>query len=247
DNELNRVVATGILQQAGAAVTVAEDGASAVALLRGRTFDGVLMDVQMPVMDGFTATRLIRTELHLTLPVIAMTAGVMMEERQRCIDAGMDDFIGKPVEVDQMLATVARHVLRHGVPAPVQAGAAAPVTAGIFNISSLVSMSANNPAQRDRLVSLIRNMVNRCPQEMHHARTAWRDAQMELAARLVHGMRGSVGTVGAKRFVTATLALEQAIPADDGAVVEALFDQAEKELRATMAAATDWLADTDAS
>jgi CheY-like chemotaxis protein len=119
DNPINQVVARGLLEQVGAHVTVAEDGAVAVALLRDRdggvAYDLVLMDVQMPVMDGFTATRTIRDELQLGLPVIAMTAGVMASEREQCIAAGMNDFIGKPIDVEQMFETVVRHLGRdHG-------------------------------------------------------------------------------------------------------------------------------------
>lgn len=110
DNPINQNVAKGILEQAGATVAVAENGALAVELLRAERYDLVLMDVQMPVMDGFTATRLIREELHLQLPVIAMTAGVMESEREQCIAAGMDDFIAKPIDVEQMFATIQRHL-----------------------------------------------------------------------------------------------------------------------------------------
>ena len=110
DNAINQNVAKGILEQAGAVVAVAENGAVAVELLRGERYDLVLMDVQMPVMDGFTATRLIREELGLQLPVIAMTAGVMESEREQCIAAGMDDFIAKPLDVEQMFATIQRHL-----------------------------------------------------------------------------------------------------------------------------------------
>ncbi|GJJ02981.1 hypothetical protein RugamoR64_35190 [Duganella rhizosphaerae] len=110
DNPINQQVAKGILELAGATVTLAEHGEKALQLLRGDLrCDLVLMDVQMPVMDGFTATRAIRDELGLTLPVIAMTAGVMESEREQCIAAGMDDFIGKPVDVEQMFATIAKH------------------------------------------------------------------------------------------------------------------------------------------
>ncbi|MQA36796.1 response regulator [Rugamonas aquatica] len=111
DNPINQQVAKGILEQAGAQVAVAENGEEALKLLRdGLQCDLVLMDVQMPVMDGFTATRAIRDELRMTLPVIAMTAGVMESEREQCIAAGMDDFIGKPVDVEQMFATIAKHL-----------------------------------------------------------------------------------------------------------------------------------------
>ena len=112
DNPINQVVARGLLEQAGARVAVAENGEDAVTQLRRLDCDLVLMDVQMPVMDGFTATRIIREELRLSLPVIAMTAGVMASEREQCIAAGMDDFIGKPIDVEQMFSILARHLGR---------------------------------------------------------------------------------------------------------------------------------------
>ncbi|MYM35843.1 response regulator [Duganella sp. FT94W] len=111
DNPINQNVAKGILEQARASVTVADNGQVAVNLLRADAgYDVVLMDVQMPVMDGFSATRIIRGELGLALPVIAMTAGVMASEREQCTEAGMDDFIAKPIDVEQMFTTLARHV-----------------------------------------------------------------------------------------------------------------------------------------
>jgi PAS domain S-box-containing protein len=111
DHPLNQLVARGMLEHAGASVEVAENGQLAVDRLRDRAedYDIVLMDVQMPVMDGFEATRHIRHTLGLKLPVLAMTAGVMQSEQDQCIDAGMDDFIAKPVDVEQMLDTISRH------------------------------------------------------------------------------------------------------------------------------------------
>jgi signal transduction histidine kinase/CheY-like chemotaxis protein len=110
DNPINQNVARGILEQANAVVSVADNGQLALDQLKAGAFDLVLMDVQMPVMDGFTATRKIRQELGLTLPIIAMTAGVMESEREQCTSAGMDDFIAKPIDVEQMFATLARHL-----------------------------------------------------------------------------------------------------------------------------------------
>jgi PAS domain S-box-containing protein len=111
DHPLNQLVARGMLEHAGASVELAENGQLAVDRLRGHAadYDIVLMDVQMPVMDGYEATRHIRHTLGLKLPVLAMTAGVMQSEKDQCIDAGMDDFIAKPVDVEQMLDTISRH------------------------------------------------------------------------------------------------------------------------------------------
>jgi DNA-binding response OmpR family regulator len=81
----------------------------------------VLMDMQMPVMDGFTATRILRQELGLSLPIIAMTAGVLESERERSREAGITDFIPKPIEVDEMLAVLRRHLPQQQPPPPTTA------------------------------------------------------------------------------------------------------------------------------
>lgn len=102
DNELNQMVALGVLKNLGCAVDVAINGQEAINFLRDKPVDHyaiVLMDIQMPVMDGLSATRAIRTELKMTdIPIVAMTAHALEEERERCMDAGMDDHISKPID-----------------------------------------------------------------------------------------------------------------------------------------------------
>ncbi len=112
DNTMNQLVAVGILERAGAIIDVANNGEEAVRMLRDApdAYRLVLMDVQMPVMDGYTATRIIRRELGLKLPIVAMTAGVMESERADCLAAGMDDFIPKPLDIDEMMQTLERYL-----------------------------------------------------------------------------------------------------------------------------------------
>ncbi|NYE62564.1 PAS domain S-box-containing protein [Duganella sp. 1224] len=131
DNLLNQAVARGILEHAGATLDIAGDGRQAVDIMRERAadYDLVLMDMQMPVMDGFTATRILRQELQLDLPIIAMTAGVLESERDRSREAGITDFIPKPIEVDEMLAVLKRHLPKHAPPPPPSAPAPAPAPA----------------------------------------------------------------------------------------------------------------------
>ena len=114
DNLTNQIVAGEFLESAGAEVDVAGNGLEALAALRDHPsrYHLVLMDVQMPEMDGFTATRRIREDLGLDLPVIAMTAGVLADERAGCLAAGMVDFIPKPVDFEVMLAIIQRHLRR---------------------------------------------------------------------------------------------------------------------------------------
>ncbi|MBL8491617.1 MAG: response regulator, partial [Rhodocyclaceae bacterium] len=109
DNPINQDVAAELLSLADLDVTVADDGAEALARVEKESFDLVLMDMQMPRMDGIAATRAIRAlPGRQGLPIIAMTANAFEEDRQRCLDAGMDDHVGKPVDPDQMYRCLAR-------------------------------------------------------------------------------------------------------------------------------------------
>jgi signal transduction histidine kinase/CheY-like chemotaxis protein/integral membrane sensor domain MASE1 len=112
DNPVNQLVASSMLSHAGATIEAVDNGRAAVDHLRteAHRYDLVLMDVQMPEMDGFEATAKIRAELGLHLPVLAMTAGVMASEREQCIACGMNDFIAKPIDVDEMLRVIARNL-----------------------------------------------------------------------------------------------------------------------------------------
>jgi len=111
DNEVNRLVAMELLEQAHLQVDIAENGAVALAKLKAQVYDCVLMDVQMPVMDGYQATRQLKQlDRCKGLPVIAMTANVMEEDRRKCLDAGMVDFIGKPILPSALYAVLLKWV-----------------------------------------------------------------------------------------------------------------------------------------
>lgn len=109
NNLINQEIAVEFLEKAGASVYVAQNGAEAINILRKDHFDCVLMDIQMPVMDGFEATRIIRADAALAeIPVIAMTASTSHEDRENCIAAGFNDFISKPFRLDTLYATLDR-------------------------------------------------------------------------------------------------------------------------------------------
>jgi CheY-like chemotaxis protein len=111
DNPFNQELALDVLSQAGIVVTVAGNGQEALAVLAQQPFDGVLMDCQMPVMDGYTATRALRQQPQWRdLPVIAMTANAMVGDRDKALAAGMNDHIAKPISMDEVFATLARWV-----------------------------------------------------------------------------------------------------------------------------------------
>jgi CheY-like chemotaxis protein len=129
DNQVNRELVTDLLAEAGALVEVAGDGKQALDLLLQHRFDAVLMDCLMPVMDGYEATRALRRQPQLRdLPVIALTANAMAEDRDKAFAAGMNDHLTKPVRVDQLVATIARwlqpsHAAAAALPAPAREAA----------------------------------------------------------------------------------------------------------------------------
>lgn len=246
DNPLNQAVARGMLEQAGAVVEVVDDGQKAVEILRADTqrCDLVLMDVQMPVMDGFTATGIIRGELGLDLPVLAMTAGVMESERQQCMASGMNDFITKPIDVEQMFATIVRHLPGRRAPALALPRLVTQETdeEGVFDVTQLMAIAQGEPVYVDKTVELIGRILGDAPQLARQARDAWDQGRAEEAARLFHTMRGAIGTLGATRYAAATREIENAIHAGDTARVVVLFEQVDRELAATVAAGKKWLA-----
>lgn len=263
DNALNQLVARGMLEQAGAMVITVDNGAKAVALLRlnAKRYDLVLMDLQMPIMDGYTATNKIRKELGLTLPVLAMTASVISSEQERCIASGMNDFIPKPIDVDQMFSAIMRNlppcasgpgvnvdmsVSTTATPLPdAKAKPTLPLAqeGKVFDIERLMSLGKTNPAIAIKLQVPIKKMIERGTQEVRDARLAWEQGRPEEAARLLHTLRGSIGSLGAQRFATAAWELEMAIhdnESESGYIVS-LFNIAEHELALAVTAGRLWM------
>ncbi len=145
DNAVNQELARELLVRHGIQVEVANDGAEALARLAAEAFDGVLMDCQMPVMDGYTATRRLRQDPRFRdLPVIAMTANAMAGDREKVLAAGMNDHIPKPINVEQMLRTMARWI-RPARPAAVPAAplAAASVPTATSSVAADMAASAS--------------------------------------------------------------------------------------------------------
>ena len=128
DNDINRQVASEILASVGVSVTMATNGQEAVAAVTAGDFDAVLMDVQMPVMDGYEATRRLRLDPRFqALPIIAMTAHAMAGDREKSLAAGMNDHVTKPIDPEALFRTLEDHVAKPE--ARTAAAPAPPVTA----------------------------------------------------------------------------------------------------------------------
>jgi CheY-like chemotaxis protein/anti-sigma regulatory factor (Ser/Thr protein kinase) len=115
DNPINQRVATEMLAQVGIRVETADNGLSAISSIKKKCYDAVLMDVQMPEMDGIEATRIVRSELNMQeLPIIALTAHTMAGDRDRCLDAGMNDYLPKPIDRASLFNTLIRNIALKG-------------------------------------------------------------------------------------------------------------------------------------
>ena len=217
DNELNQEVATEILEQAGCVVRLAATGAEAIRKVGERSYDLVLMDMQMPVMDGLTATREIRGQARFaSLPIIAMTANAMKEDRDRCIEAGMVDYIAKPIDPDAMIATLRRYY----APNPARAApAAAAVTAaseeggGIPRIPGVDTEGGLHRVVGNKHLYL--DLLKRYSEGQRGAaeriRSALAEGDSALAERIAHTLKGVSGNIGASGVQTVAGEIEAAI------------------------------------
>ncbi|HEU0187066.1 MAG TPA: CHASE domain-containing protein [Gallionellaceae bacterium] len=227
DNPFNRQVACELLQDAGAQVGAASNGQEALDLLRRQEFDCVLMDVQMPLMDGLEATRQIRSNAAWSnLPVLAMTANARAEDKEQCFAAGMDDFLTKPLLPALLYATVEKWLRRHPValkpaiapPAQVQL----PPTQRTQEAAALEHMLKGDPAVID--LSVLARMVNDDPARIRKFAEKFLDAadkgmaeigsaleqsDLRTMAEVGHRIKSAARTVGAIGFGDLCQALEQ--------------------------------------
>ncbi|WP_407279367.1 response regulator [Aromatoleum evansii] len=217
DNEMNQELATDLLRQAGIEVVVAGNGQEALdTLARDARFDGILMDCQMPVMDGYTATREIRRNpAWAKLPVLAMTANTMAGDRDKAIAAGMDDHIAKPLDVSGMFVTLAKWIRpAAGAPAsaaalpaaPEKGAAALPSLPGI-DVAAGLATTMDNRELYLRMLARFRDTQSRFAEQFAAAQA---DPDPSAAMRAAHTLKGNAANIGARGVQSAAEALELA-------------------------------------
>ena len=209
DNEINRMVTKDLLEQAGVDTRFAENGVEGVrAVLEDGPFDGVLMDVQMPRMDGYTATRLIRANPGFAdLPIIALTANALQGDRDAALAAGMNDYIAKPVDPEAALETLGRWV-RPAAPA------AAGAEGGVLDRTAGLRRVGGNKALYDKI--LVR-FAEDAGQFAATFRAVFQTGDGEAATRLAHSLKSSAGTIGADEVQRCAARLEEFCRAQPGA------------------------------
>ncbi len=228
DNEINQELALDLLVSNGLSVEVAANGAEALELLQSQHFDGVLMDCQMPIMDGYTATRKIRQQQDLSeLPIIAMTANAMQGDRDKALSAGMNDHIPKPINVNNMFDVMARWIRPEGKNQAAQSTAPAPVMdaetdwptlPGIDVAMGLATVQGNQQLYR-KLLNRFQTHYQDFTQQFRQAQD---DADTSAAYRCAHSLKGVAGNIGARSVEQAARSLESACEQGDSNI-EALF------------------------
>jgi CheY-like chemotaxis protein/HPt (histidine-containing phosphotransfer) domain-containing protein len=249
DNELNQELASELLESVGIRLRLATHGQEALDILgEDGDFDGVLMDCQMPVMDGYTATRHIRHQSRFSsLPVIAMTANAMDGDRERALECGMNDHISKPLNVETMFATLAKWIKPRAAQSPLNAGFADGLPDRPEGID-LAAGLATCMGRRDLYLRLLCKFRDTQTDFAEQFQAAQIDPDPAAAERLAHSLRGSAGSIGAKAVAQACALLEQACQNGEPAtVVQALATQVEQCLRPTLASLADLKADTTIS
>ncbi len=234
DNEVNQELATEILTEAGVTVDLASDGAQAVAQVAEHTYDAVLMDWQMPVMDGFEATRRIRAQPQFAqLPILAMTANAMAGDREKCLAVGMNDHISKPIVVEHLLETLLRWMPSRAAspspiataslvpPAPPQAPDALPALPGV-DMQGALQRLRGNTAQYRRLLERFAEGHRDTLDTLHSAVAR---ADLESAHRQAHTLKGLAANIGATALAQAAQALEAALKQGTSSEIPALLAQ----------------------
>ena len=225
DNEINQEVAMGQLEDAEVFVDLAENGAVALRLVRENEYDVVLMDMQMPVMDGIEATRIIRADQRFDkLPIIAMTANAMASDRALCLDAGMNDHIAKPIDPDQLFGVLLRWIRRTdgagsivlpGTPLRAserRAGDLPPDIKGIDVRAGLTRTGGN----LKRYEALLRKFAEQQEGAVGTIRRALAVGDAATAERTAHSLKGAAGTLGAATLSQSASEAEATIKAGLG-------------------------------
>ena len=250
DNEINQEVAVGLLEDIELFVDLAENGAEAVRIVSENDYDAVLMDMQMPVMDGIKATQAIRSESGFQdLPIIAMTANAMAADRERCLKAGMNDHIAKPIDPDQLIGTLLHWIKRPdgdgdgAVPEKQARRSAAAVDKAPIEIAEVDVTSAlkRTGGNRKRYETLLHRFAQKQENAVETMRESLSSGDAATAERMAHSLKGAAGTLGAMAVSEAAAKAEAAIRTGQGIdlALLSLSDVLENAVRAIRAALSE--------
>ncbi|WP_394699927.1 response regulator [uncultured Pseudodesulfovibrio sp.] len=235
DNEINQQVAREILESADIRVSIANNGSEALTMVLSHDFDAVLMDIQMPIMDGFTAVREIRGKGKTSLPIIAMTAHALVGDREKSLEAGMNDHVTKPIDPEELMRTLAHWLPdREGdAPSPPTMSPTSddepesmPDLPGVDTVQGLSRMRGNGKLYQKLLKNFAQDSGMLLDKLMADAEVE----NFEDCRGVAHNLKGVAGNIGAEKLHEALGKLEHALK--DGQVdLHALLDNAVREAR----------------
>jgi two-component system, sensor histidine kinase and response regulator len=217
DNELNQEVANGLLLDGGFKVDIADDGSQAIRMINEKEYDAVLMDMQMPVMDGITATIELRKEPKFAnLPIIAMTANVMEQDRKRCDEAGMSDFVAKPIDPDELFKVLLRWIKPRNSKSPVRKRSPGKPKDASINIPVIDGLDTELGlkrvlGKRSLYLELLNKYVSGQGKTGDVIRQALLANDIDLAERTAHTAKAVCGNIGATKLQTLAGELESLI------------------------------------
>ena len=240
DNHINQKVAASLLENFGHRADVVANGHEAIEAYKLVPYDIVLMDVQMPELDGFEASRKIRAlekKKNRHTPIIAMTAHARKEDKEKCLAAGMDDYVSKPVKPQDLKAAIARRVAATMViQQPIEPPTEAPAQADVLNFSRALELVDGN---RELLCEVARIFLNQYPKVIEETRRALSQEDYDTLTSAVHSLVASVGQIGGQRACAAARKLELMSSAGDRSQVPAALAELEREIMWLRSAMSD--------
>ena len=240
DNAINQQVARELLEKGGLSVSMASNGREAVSAVNAGNFDLVLTDIHMPIMDGFQATARIRENPELKdLPIVAMTAQALSGDREKSLEAGMNDHITKPIDPDKLFATLVKWIRPregNGRPDPVPEKFPPAEGTGIkdmpgLNLDEGLRRVAGN---RELYGQLLHDFALEFQSVTTRLGLLMDENRLDDMAALVHGLKGVSGNVGANRLNGVAEVLEKAIKCEDHVSMENQLDRLGKELKTVL-------------
>lgn len=244
DNPTNQIVASGMLEMLGLHADIAANGIEAIEAIRisndTQPYSIVFMDCQMPQMDGYDATRAIRSgkagESNKQIPIVAMTANVMQGDREKCVDAGMDDYIPKPINLSTIESALIQWVLKEeamGLSNSHQSSAeqTVPLNLTLWDESDALKRLGNNGML---LGKILKSFINYGPLSLSELRTALDENNRESAQLHAHSLKGAAGNVSALKLQNIANILEEAAKNGNISEVQKGFDECERTLNETL-------------
>ncbi len=191
---MNQRIAALLLEDWGISYSLAENGRQALEQLKKERFSLILMDVQMPEMDGYSAARAIRHDLKLDTPIIAMTAHAMAGERERCLENGMNDYLSKPIREEALLALFKKYLSpQEEAIASADGTGSSSVKEPLIDLGYLASIAGGKP---ERIREMARIFLQQAPAELAGLEAAFQEGDRAALARAAHKMRPTAAYMG---------------------------------------------------